>query len=126
MDNRNGHESFTYTYSAKQQEELKRIRQRYLPPEEDKMSKLIRPDRSASKKGTLAAIIIGVVGTMLLGIGMCCTMVWIDTLFVPGIILGIIGFALIAVANPLYNHITKKERECIAPEIIRLTDELLK
>ncbi len=23
MDNRNGHESFTYTYSAKQQEELK-------------------------------------------------------------------------------------------------------
>lgn len=126
MDNRNDYEPFTYTYSAKQQEELKRIRQKYLPPEEDKMAKLIKLDKSATQKGTVVALIIGIIGTMLLGIGMCCAMVWMGVLFIPGIVLGVIGIALIALADPLYNHITKKERERIAPELLRLTDELLK
>lgn len=126
MDNRNDNERFTYTYSAKQQEELKRIRQKYLPPEEDKMTKLIKLDKSATQKGTVIALISGMIGTLFLGIGMCCTMVWAGMLFIPGIVLGGIGIALIALADPLYNRVTKKERERIAPEIIRLTDELLK
>ena len=127
MDNRNDKEGgFTYTYSASQQEELKRIRQKYLPPEEDKMELLRRLDRSAAQKGTTVALILGVLGTLMLGLGMSCTMVWTDTLLVPGIIVGCVGIAMIALANPLYQRITKKEREKIAPEILRLTDELLK
>ena len=43
-----------------------------------------------------------------------------------GIIIGIIGIVLVCVAYPIYNRIVKKEREKIAPEIIRLTDELIK
>ena len=31
---------FTYTYSAGEQEEIKNIRQKYLPPEENKMEQL--------------------------------------------------------------------------------------
>ena len=46
--------------------------------------------------------------------------------FEPSIIVGIIGIALVGCAYPIYNHITQKEREKIAPEIIRLTDELMK
>lgn len=126
MDNHNKNESFTYTYSAKQQEELKRIRQKYLPPEEDKMEQLRRLDRSAAQKGTTAALVIGIIGLLLFGSGMSCVMVWTDTLFVLGIITGVIGMVLIALANPVYNCITKKERERIAPEIMRLTDELMK
>ena len=34
-------ESFEFTYSAKQQEEVERIRSKYLPKEETKMEKLI-------------------------------------------------------------------------------------
>ena len=127
MDNQNDKEGgFTYTYSASQQEELKRIRQKYLPPEEDKMELLRRLDRSAAQKGTTAALIFGVLGTLMLGLGMSCTMVWTDTLLGPGIIVGCVGIAMIILANPLYQRITKKEREKIAPEILRLTDELLK
>ena len=43
-----------------------------------------------------------------------------------GILIGIIGIVLVSVAYPIYNSIIKKEREKIAPEIIRLTDELMK
>jgi len=41
-------------------------------------------------------------------------------------VIGIIGMAVLAVAYPLYNRTLKKERERIAPEILRLTDELMK
>ena len=46
--------------------------------------------------------------------------------FVPGILIGIIGMAVLGAAYPIYNHVLKKEREKAAPEIMRLTDELMK
>jgi len=42
-----------------------------------------------------------------------------------GILIGIVGIVLVCVAYPIYNGIIKKEREKIAPEIIRLADELM-
>ncbi len=119
---------FTYTYSAAQQEEVKRIRDKYAPPtrEEDKLERLRRLDQSVTRPGLIAALIVGIISTLVLGVGMCCTMVWDDTLFVPGIIIGIVGIIGICVAYPLYVHITNKRREKLAPEIMRIADELIK
>ena len=116
--------SFHYTYSAKQQEEILRIRKKYLP-QEDKMEQLRRLDRSTTKKGTVISVITGVVSCLILGIGMCCTMVWTQW-FVPGIVVGMIGIVGIALAYPLYTRITRRERERLAPQILKLTEELSK
>ena len=43
-----------------------------------------------------------------------------------GIPVGLVGMVLVALAYPLYNRVLKKQREKIAPEILRLSDELLK
>lgn len=118
-------ESFEYTYSAPQQEEIRKIREKYLPKEEDKLEQLRRLDRQATAKGTKRSILTGTIGALVMGTGMSCCMVWTDTLLIPGIIIGLIGMAAVAAAYPLYAHITKKERERIAPEILRLTEELL-
>ena len=104
---------FQYTYSAKQQEEIEAIRKKYLPPQEDKMEQLRRLDKSATKKGTALSIV-----------GMCCSMVWMGNLFIPGIILGLLGIALVAAAHPVYQRVTKKEREKLASRILQLTEEL--
>ena len=120
------HDSFQYTYSAPQQEEIKRIRAKYTPREEDKLETLRRLDESAARKGTSAALAVGILGTLVMGLGMSCCMVWGGSLFLPGLLLGLLGIAGVIAALPLYQHITKKERERIAPEILRLTDELLK
>lgn len=117
--------TFHYTYSAKQQEEIKRIRDKYIPKEETKMEQLRRLDESAARPGRIAALTAGIVSTLLFGIGMCCTMVWAGTMFIFGVVIGVIGIAGISAAYPLYTHITKKRREKLAPEIIRLTDELM-
>lgn len=119
-------EQFNYTYSAKQQEEIKKIREKYMAQEEDKMEQLRRLDQSVTQKSTMYSIVIGVLGALVMGTGMSCCMVWQGVWFIPGIFVGIIGIALVGCAYPLYNHIVKKEREKIAPEIIRLTDELMK
>ena len=90
------------------------------------MEQLQRLDASATQKATMYAIIVGVIGALILGTGMSCCMVWTDTLLIPGIAIGIIGMAVLAMAYPLYNRTLKKERQRIAPEILRLTDELMK
>lgn len=126
MDDMKNSEGFHYTYSAKEQEELKSIRQKYLPPEEDKMQKLRDLDAHATNKGTIVSIIMGVMGALIMGIGMSCSMVWQGVWFIPGIIIGIFGIAVAGMAYPVYQRIVKKEREKIAPEILRLTDELMK
>lgn len=119
-------ESFHYTYSAKEQEEIKKIRGKYVPKEENKMEQLRRLDQGVTRKGTSYSIMIGVIGSLLLGLGMSCIMVWQGSWFIPGIIIGVIGIAIVVAAYPVYNLVTKREREKIAPEIIRLTDELIK
>ena len=118
-------DTFQFSYSAKQQEEIRKIREKYTPKEESKMERLRKLDESATRPGTIAAVTLGVIGALLLGVGMSCTMVSDTSLFVPGVIIGITGIALGIAAYPVYSRVTKKRREKLAPEILRLTDELL-
>ncbi len=125
MDNNT---SFSYTYSAKEQEEIRRIREKYAAPtkEETGLERLRRMDESATKGAAVVSLIVGIAGALILGIGMCCTMVWGDKLFIPGIIIGLAGIAGVSVAYPLYTRMVKKKRAELAPEIMRITDELMK
>jgi CHASE2 domain-containing sensor protein len=92
--------------------------------EENKLEQLRRLDESATKPGTIVALVVGILSTLLLGVGMCCTMVWAGKWFIPGIGIGVIGLCGLGAAYPLYQAMTKKRREKIAPEILRLTEEL--
>lgn len=124
-------EVFNYTYSAQQQEEIKNIRKKYAAPEEDKMEQLRRLDRRATRKAQAWAITIGVIGALILGTGMSLAMTELSgflggTAMFIGIPVGVAGIVLVALAFPVYNWVLKKERNRIAPEILRLTDELMK
>ena len=118
-------ETFSYTYSASEQEEIRKIRDKYAPKEAGKMEQLRKLYRSVTDKGTMVSLILGIAGTLIMGIGMCCCLVWTD-MFAAGIVVGVIGIGAICAAYPLYSLVIKKEREKIAPEIMRLTDELMK
>ena len=122
-------ETFTYTYSAKEQEEIKKIRDKYAPPtkEETSMEQLRRLDKSATKGATVVSLIVGIISALLLGVGMCCTMVpgW-EQYFIPGIAVGVVGIIGVIAAYPIYNHMVKCKRKKLAPEIMWLSDELMK
>ena len=136
MENNNENNGFQYTYSAKEQAELKRIRDKYTAPTEveDKMARLRRLDASVTKTAQAIALVFGVIGTLILGFGMSLVMTELaeslgisgDAAMVIGIIVGIVGGILASLAYPIYNAIVKAKRKKLAPEIIRLTDELMK
>lgn len=127
-------ESFEFTYSAKEQEEIKRIRNKYAVPEEteDKMAQLRRLDAGVYSKATTAALVVGIIGALIMGLGMSIVMTDIGAALgtilamIVGVCIGVIGIVLICLAYPMYTYTLKKEREKIAPEILRLTDELMK
>lgn len=115
---------FSYTYSAKQQQEIESIRRKYLSREENKLEQLHRLDKQAERPGTIVSILLGTISTLVLGVGMVLTMVY-TRYFILGIVIGLAGIAGVSLAYPLYLRITRREREKIAPEILRLTDELM-
>ena len=117
--------TFNYTYSGKEQAELEKIRKKYMPVEQDKLAYIKKLDKSVNNKATMWSIMVGVIGTLIMGTGMSLCMVAAKVWMIAGIIIGVIGMAILAVAYPLYVKILKKERERIAPEILRLTEELM-
>ncbi len=122
--------SFEYTYSAQRQQEVEAIRQKYLPKEEDKMEQLRKLHSIPTLKAQSTSIAVGVIGALILGTGMSLCMTELgatlgNLAMVLGVIVGIVGIVLVVLAYPVYNRVLKKERDRIAPEVLRLTDELL-
>ena len=120
----NNKETFEYTYSAAQQEEIEKIRSKYLPKEEDKLEQLRKLDASVTKKGTVVALVLGIVGCLTFGGGMSMALVVGMELLIPSIVLGAVGVVAMAIAYPTYKKITAQEKERIAPQILALTEEL--
>lgn len=58
--NRDGNDKFIYSYSAKQQMEIEKIREKYLPKKENKLDELRKIDDSVTRKGTLISISFGI------------------------------------------------------------------
>ncbi len=128
--------TFTYTYSASEQQELRRIRDKYAPPteSEDKLTRLRRLDKSVTQVATTVSLIVGITGVLILGFGMSMIMTDLSVFFglpqnismVVGIIVGIFGAVIASLAYPIYNATARIRRKKLAPEIIRLADELIK
>ena len=134
MQSNNSADEFNYTYSASEQAELKRIRDRYVVREEDKMERLRRLDRSVYARAQTVALTIGIIGALILGTGMSLFMSELSEILgrhsylaMPiGIGIGTFGMILTIIAYPIYNFVLEREKKRVAPEIIRLTDELMK
>ena len=137
MMNGNENGGFKYTYSASDQAEIKKIREKYSPKNEsetDKMERVRRLDNSVTAKAQAISLVFGVIGTLILGFGMSLIMSELSEIMglsmgaalTLGIILGIIGGILASLAYPIFNFVLKRERKRVAPEIISLTEELMK
>lgn len=133
--NNQDNQTFEYTYCAKEREEIKAIRQKYAAQEqpEDKLAAIRRLDAQVTEKATVISLVLGILGALIMGSGMSLTMTDIGEFLglnatlamLVGIGVGVAGMVMAGVAYPVYNRIVKTQREKIAPQILRLTDELL-
>ena len=122
--------TFEYTYSARRREEVERIRSAYLPKAEDKLEELRRLHAIPTQKAQAISLTAGILGALILGIGMSLCMTELGAALgslstVLGIVIGLAGITASAFAWPVYRRILKREREKIAPRILRLSEELM-
>ena len=107
---------FSYTYKALSEEEKKEIlsiRKKYLEKEiddtETKFERLKRLNNQVKNLPTIMSLTIGILGTLILGLGMSMVLVW--DLIIFGVILGVVGIAVLVTAYPIYKRLYEKNKE---------------
>ena len=90
---------------------------------DDTITSIANMEAQKTKKATNQAIVLGVISTLILGLGMCCIMVWTH-LMVLGIIIGIIGIAGCALTFIHYRKTVAEESAHLNPDIEAAYDRL--
>ena len=116
--------SFHYTYSAKENQEVLNIRKKYMPHEETKMEELMRLDHQVQASGVMESLCVGIGGALVFGLGMCLAMKVIGNAMWLGILLGLVGTVGMLLAYPVYRKIFEKVKNEHTPRILELTAEL--
>ena len=119
---------FNFKYSAPSQEERKEIdsiRRQYAPQEktETKLERLRRLDGLVKNTAIIWSLVLGVVGTLVLGLGLTMILEW--SIWLWGIVLMVIGSVPMAIAYPVYKLALNKGKVKYGDEILRLSEELL-
>ena len=126
MDNVMSRETtFSYKYSAKENEEIQEIRKKYLPKNESKMDEVKRLDAQVQNAGVVAALCIGIISSLILGLGMSMAMQVLGSgmsVMLLGILIGIIGMAGMFLAYPVYRAQQRRTKEKLSPRILELID----
>ena len=119
---------FEYTYKApteEQKREINSIRRQYESETlgMGKIEKLRKLNAFVNNSATAVALIFGVIGTLIFGLGMSMILEW--NIIIPGVCVSVVGLLPIALAYPMYNTVLKINKKKYGKEILRLSDELL-
>lgn len=116
--------AFSYTYSAACNQEVLNIRKKYLPREETKLEELKRLDHLAQNSGVMESLIVGVVGCLIFGVGMCFGLGVFGATTWPAVIFGLVGAVAMIFAYPVNRKYYNKAKNAHLPRILELTAEL--
>ena len=103
------------------------IANEYSKKEESKVIALKKLDRKAKLPAQVFTYTFGIVSALIFGLGMCLAMNVIDegtSMFVIGIIIGVIGMALMGINYPIYKKILENSKKKYAYDIIALAKEI--
>lgn len=119
---------FNFKYTAPTEEERKEIdsiRRQYCPQEqtETKMQRLRRLDSLVKNTAVIWALCLGVLGTLIFGLGLTMILEW--SIWLWGIVLMVLGSVPMIIAYPVYRVVLKKYKKRYGEEILRLSEELL-
>ena len=118
--------TFNYNYSAERNKEVESIRRKYMPREESKLEMLKKLDMRVQSAGMIEGLCLGVIGALVFGLGMCFFLdvfsgaTWITVLLM------VMGAVIMLPAYPIYRKIAAITKTKLAPEILRLSEEIVK
>ena len=110
--------TFNYTYSAARNKEVESIRRKYMPHEESKLERLKKLDLRVQMAGTIESLCFG--------IGMCFFLdVFTGAAWLTALLM-VLGTIIMIPAYPIYRRIARKTKAELTPEILRLSEEIMK
>ena len=119
---------FKFSYSAPSQNERQMIdciRQQYMPKTETeiKIEKLKKLNGKVTNTPKIIALMLGIVGTLVFGLGLSMILEW--SIFLWGIVVGSLGILLFSLAFPFYKLSLKRLKEKYKNQILELSSEIL-
>ena len=118
--------TFSYNYSAARNKEVESIRRKYMPHEESKLERLKKLDLRVQTAGTIESLCFGIVGALVFGLGMCFFLdVFAGAIWLTALLM-VLGAVIMIPAYPIYRKIASKIKAELTPEILRLSEEIIK
>ena len=82
----------------------------YSEQKSSEVDKLCALDNKVKVPASIFAYTFGIVGALVLGTGMCLAMKVIGNLMALGIVIGVLGIAMVSVTYPIYKAILKSRK----------------
>ena len=111
---------------------VQKIRTQYTEKQHTELDALKKLDAKVKKPANVFAYIYGSIGAIVMGTGMSLVMtdigeiVGLDSAMLPGIVIGVVGLCLVSSTYSIYKRILNRRKKKYAPEIMRLSDKLMK
>ena len=103
---------------------IESIRAEYQPRQENELDKLRKLDSKVKTPALVFAYILGSIGALVLGVGMCLAMKVIGDLMILGIVIGVIGIAIVSLNYFIYKALLASRRRKYAEEILSSCDKI--
>ena len=103
------------------------IASEYAPKETSKVLALKKLDRKAKRPAQIFTYTFGIISSLIFGLGMCLAMqiLGTGTLYVVfGVIIGIIGMALMGINYPIYQKILTNSKKKYSYDIVSLAKQI--
>ena len=101
-----------------------RLKKDYEVKKETNVDKALKLDKIAKRPAYIFAYTFGTIGALILGFGMSIAMgVILSELFILGIIIGVIGIAMVSLTYPLFKLILNNRKDKFGGAILALLNE---
>ena len=104
---------------------VKKMQSEYSEKQTTKLDDLRKLDKKVKNPAFIFALVFGIIGSLILGTGMCLAMKVIGDNMVLGILIGIVGIAMVSVNYFIYGKILASRKKKYNAQINSLCDEIL-
>lgn len=110
---------------------VQKIRTQYTEREHSRLDALRELDAKVKRPANVFACIFGSLGAIVMGSGMSLVMTDLGAILglthtmLPGVVIGVAGVLMTIAAYPLYKGILGRRKKKYAPEILKLSEQLM-
>ena len=109
-----------------------KIRTQYTEKQHTELEELKALDAKVKKPANVFAYTYGSIGALVMGAGMSLVMtdigatIGLASAMVPGIAIGVVGMGMALTTYPIYKKILNSRKKKYAPEILKLSEKVMK